>query len=112
MLRTKDFSIQTIMILPAVFIFFSLKIFAQSGSWSQKQSLVTAPAAGDTLIGFSVGDRGYIAPGGQNAKEFWEYNPLTNSWAQKANFAGIGRSYAVGFAIGSKGYFGTGVRTK
>ena len=31
-----------------------------------------------------------------------------DTWTQKANFTGTGRSGAVGFAIGSKGYIGTG----
>ncbi len=35
-------------------------------------------------------------------------HPTPNSWVQKANFGGTGRSGAVGFSIGSKGYIGTG----
>lgn len=30
------------------------------------------------------------------------------SWTQKANFGGVGRAYAGGFAIGTKGYIGCG----
>src|SRR5439155_1183684 len=40
--------------------------------------------------------------------DFWEYDPSTNVWTQKANFGGPARENAVGFSIGSKGYVGTG----
>jgi len=32
----------------------------------------------------------------------------TGTWAQVANFGGVGRRFAVGFSIGTKGYVGTG----
>lgn len=41
-------------------------------------------------------------------KDFWEYDPATNTWTQKADFGGTGRTYAVGFAINSNGYIGMG----
>ena len=43
-------------------------------------------------------------------KDFWEYDPATNAWTQKADFGGTARLDAVGFSIGSKGYIGTGKR--
>ncbi len=39
---------------------------------------------------------------------FWEYDPTTDSWTQKANFAGGIRGYMSCFAIGNKGYAGMG----
>ncbi|RZK18730.1 MAG: hypothetical protein EOO43_12295, partial [Flavobacterium sp.] len=42
-------------------------------------------------------------------KDFWEYNPLNNSWTQKADVGGSERASAVGFSIGNKGYIGTGI---
>ena len=41
-------------------------------------------------------------------KDFWEYDPSSNTWAQKADFGGPARYAAVGFSIGLKGYIGTG----
>ncbi|MBL0184035.1 MAG: hypothetical protein IPP96_17830 [Chitinophagaceae bacterium] len=41
-------------------------------------------------------------------QRLWEYDPVTNSWQQKADFGGVARQNAVGFSIGSKGYIGTG----
>ena len=31
-------------------------------------------------------------------KDFWEYDPATNAWTQKANFGGTGRANAAGFS--------------
>ena len=42
-------------------------------------------------------------------KDFWEYDPVANTWAQKADFGGSERYAAVGFSMGSNGYIGTGV---
>ena len=41
-------------------------------------------------------------------RDFWEYDPVTNIWTQKADFGGTARTAAVGFSIGNKGYIGTG----
>ena len=43
-----------------------------------------------------------------NTKDFWEYDPVGNTWTQKADFGGTARYAAVGFSIGNKGYIGTG----
>jgi N-acetylneuraminic acid mutarotase len=40
---------------------------------------------------------------------FWEKICPTTPWIQKANFPGNGRTFAVGFSIGQKGYVGTGM---
>jgi N-acetylneuraminic acid mutarotase len=69
----------------------------------------------DAAAGFSIGTKGYIGTGEANNtkapywKDFWEYDPLTDSWTQKADFGGTARAYAVGFSIGSLGYLGTGL---
>jgi len=80
------------------------------GKWTQKS--VPATLTGRYVsVGFSIGNKGYIGTGfdGNNyLKDFWEYDPTTNSWLQQPDFGGEGRGYAVGFSIGSKGYIGTG----
>jgi len=43
-----------------------------------------------------------------NVKDFWEYDPVANTWTQKADFGGTTRQRAVGFSIGGKGYIGLG----
>ncbi|MBB78488.1 MAG: galactose oxidase [Crocinitomicaceae bacterium] len=68
-------------------------------------------------IAFSINDKGYVGtgidlvqastPGAMTLNDFWEYDPTTNSWDQKANYPGgfgFGVYFATGFSIGSKGY--------
>ncbi|MBP9882027.1 MAG: T9SS type A sorting domain-containing protein [Chitinophagales bacterium] len=82
--------------------------------WKQK-----ADFGGGTrgyAVGFSIGEKGYIGTGYKfdkdyneiYYKDFWQYDPILNSWTQKADFGGTARSGAVGFSIEDKGYLGTG----
>ena len=63
---------------------------------------------------FSTGGKGYVGTGFEGVnifaytKDFWAYDPATNTWTQKADFKGNARGYAASFSIGSKGYIGTG----
>ena len=74
-------------------------------------------------VGFAIGTKGYIGTGvgGTIAtpayySDFWEYDSAANTWTQKADFGvndspvtpALVRASAVGFAIGTKGYVGTG----
>lgn len=70
--------------------------------------------ARDYAVAFAIGDKGYVGTGTVDLgskiyKDFWEYNPATDAWSQKAEFGGTARYSAVGFSIGDKGYIGTGV---
>ena len=67
--------------------------------------------------GFSLGNKGYIgtgaaerggSPGLDPQSDFWEYNPVTDTWTQRASLKGGKRVYAIGFSIGNKGYLGLG----
>lgn len=64
-------------------------------------------------VAFTINGKGYMGTGFQSSglyrKDFWEYDPITNTLTQKADFAGGRRMGAVGFTIGFKGYVGTGV---
>jgi N-acetylneuraminic acid mutarotase len=83
-----------------------------SGFWETKQSF--PGIARERAIAFSINGKGYVGLGynrDQDKEElgdFWEYNPETNTWTQLNDFAGTARYNAIGFAIGSKGYVGTG----
>jgi N-acetylneuraminic acid mutarotase len=80
-------------------------------NWIQKASLSVNRRGS---VAFSIGNKGYFGTGEDPYNspnyfvDFWEYDPITNAWTQKANFGGGGRANAVGFCIGSKGYIGTG----
>ena len=81
-------------------------------SWEQKSSM---PAVGRAYpISFSIGDKGYFGTGGISFtyyKDFWEYDPVTDTWTQKADVSNIGRTGAVSFAINDRGYVGMGTTT-
>ncbi|MBX7109553.1 MAG: Ig-like domain-containing protein [Chitinophagales bacterium] len=82
------------------------------GTWIQKANF--GGTARYYAIGFSIGDKGYLATGMKDDgiyhfyNDLWEYNPATNAWAQKADVGGAMRCMAVGFSIAGKGYIGTG----
>jgi hypothetical protein len=84
------------------------RLSAQPNTWTQKTSFTNGRKG---AAGFSIGAKGYMGTGnlsGTNQNDFWEFDPATNVWTQKANFAGSARILAVGFSIGAKGYMGTG----
>ncbi|MBL0128564.1 MAG: T9SS type A sorting domain-containing protein [Flavobacteriales bacterium] len=87
-----------------------------TNNWTQKADF--GGGVRSDAIGFSIGSKGYIGTGKStdnnssafwgHSNDFWEYDPTTDTWTQKATVGGGGRSGAVGFSIGSKGYLGTG----
>jgi N-acetylneuraminic acid mutarotase len=68
------------------------------------------------MIGFSLGTKGYFGlgssfKGGSNItffKDFWEYDPQSNTWTKKADFQGQARTMAINFVISTMGYIGAG----
>ncbi len=84
-----------------------------SNSWTQKADLPGSQRRDG--IGFAIGNRGYVGTGingyiawaGSKKADFYEYNPITNTWATKksweGNFGG-GIYYASSFATETKGY--------
>jgi N-acetylneuraminic acid mutarotase len=83
-------------------------------SWLQKADF-PGPAR-FAAVGFTINDKGYLGTGATYVTsteyiyytDFYEYNPVNNTWTIKAPFAGTARGSATGFGIGSKGYIGTG----
>lgn len=63
----------------------------------------------------AIGNKVYFGLGHYNGAgpnilfdDWWEYDPATNSWTQKANYLGGEMYHASGFTIGNIGYVGTG----
>jgi len=78
--------------------------------WTPKANFASAR---QSAVSFSIGNKGYLGTGfdanlGELTTDFWEYDPSSDAWTQKANFGGLGRNHAIGFNIGNKGYIGTG----
>lgn len=84
------------------------------GVWTQKADY-TADAR-TSACGFVIGTGGYLGCGFDSAsfrRSFQVYNPATNTWLDVMslggiNGSGLSRDAAVAFAIGNKGYVGTG----
>ena len=94
----------------SILIVVIIVLFSQQGLGTPIDNLSRHAA-----VGFSIGSKGYIGTGYGNVysntpyrKDFWEYDPSTDSWTQKADFGGTARYFAAGFSIGTKGYIGTG----
>jgi hypothetical protein len=83
-----------------------------ANTWAGKASM--PGTARYITMGFSIGSKGYCGTGYNpnnpynTFNDFYEFDPVANTWTVKASIPGGGRSYAVGFGIGSKGYAGTG----
>ncbi|MES2778242.1 MAG: tail fiber domain-containing protein [Bacteroidota bacterium] len=65
--------------------------------------------------GFSNGNKGFIGMGfggvfgnGTLKKDFWQYDPGSDTWTRKADFGGTGRLNATSFTVAGKSYVGTG----
>ena len=97
------------------FMLFSGLLAAQTpNSWTQVADFGGVARSG--VVAFSIDSFGYLGLGGfpngiggsTFPTDFWQYNPYTNLWTQKADFPGHGRGGAVCFVVGSKAYIGLG----
>lgn len=85
--------------------------FAQlPDSWQRKADIGSGGFGRYGAVSFSIGDKGYIGTGVSTTIEndFWEYDPSTDVWTQKADYGGSGKLLATGFSIGTKGYIVAG----
>ncbi|CAN5274787.1 hypothetical protein BH09BAC5_BH09BAC5_15500 [soil metagenome] len=94
-------------------ILFSCNSFSQTNfGWIEKGGF-PGPAR-HRAIGASVGNRGYMGLGHINSvfdvlfDDWFEYDPGTDTWSQKANFPGGPRMHPTAFVIANKIYVGTG----
>ncbi len=86
-----------------------------TNAWSQCADLPGAPR--DGAVGFNIGSKGYVGTGrlntslaettGDIAHDFYAYDPVTNTWLQRADFPWDWK-YATGFSANGKGYIATG----
>lgn len=87
-----------------------------TNDWTQKASFNALGRNG--AVSFVIGGKAYLGTGQYRQDryhssiylaDFWEYDPVANTWVQKANVPERGRFAASGIAIGDKGYVGLGV---
>jgi N-acetylneuraminic acid mutarotase len=81
-------------------------------TWTQKADFAGGIRANAT--GFSIGKYGYVGLGLQFSfgyhymKDFWQYDTLTDSWSQKADYPDTAIILPFSFVIGNRAYVGTG----
>ncbi|MGM0613859.1 MAG: cadherin domain-containing protein [Bacteroidota bacterium] len=85
---------------------------SQTDSWSTIAEFPGDPRK--DAIAFSINGKGYVGlgtdgyPDFTRYKDFYEYDPETDSWSQVSDFGGTGRSGSVAFVIDGFAYVGTG----
>ena len=84
-----------------------------ANQWTQKVDFGGTARYG--AAGFAIGTKGYLGTGYDGStyyRDLWEYDTVNNAWTSKRDLTfsilNLRRFAAVGFAIGSKGYIGTG----
>ena len=95
-----------------VYIFFLCMCFqAQAQDWVQVTSLPNTFNKTHHSFAFSFDDMGYIVAGNSNTgvrDNFYQYNPVTDSWTELTPFPGVARGFAIGDTWDGKAYFGFG----
>ncbi len=88
-------------------LLFTTTISYSQGIWTYKSSL---PGPGRyQAASFVINNKAFIGAGAWTClNDLWEYDPITNNWTGRTPFPGICRGFTMSFAIGSKGYCGTG----
>ncbi|MEI6577109.1 MAG: kelch repeat-containing protein [Bacteroidota bacterium] len=92
-------------------VIYSESTFAQY-SWTQKSG-IPYNSGRYSAAGFTVNDKAYLGlgviAGGTRVYDFYEYNPVNDSWTQKSDYPGGGSLAATGFCINGKGYICLGL---
>jgi N-acetylneuraminic acid mutarotase len=83
--------------------------------WSQPAEF--AGTGRNNAVSFVLNGKAYVGTGFDGnsntdlayKKDFWQYDPTTNSWKEVAEFPGATRQYATSFVVANKAYVGLGV---
>ena len=79
---------KTISISTIIFLFLNISLNAQN-VWTQKTNFSGAPRYHS--VAFAIGNKIYVGTGWNNTSyynDFYEYDPASDTWTQKANFPG------------------------
>ena len=98
----------------SLLLLINLSIFspaAKAQDWVQVSSLPSSFNQTHHSFAFSFDNMGYIVTGNSDSGErddFYQYNPITDSWSELAPFPGVARGFAIGDTWDGKAYFGFG----
>jgi len=80
-----------------------------NGNWTKRTPLPATPR--NSAVAFAINGKGYIGTGYQgdfksdnNLKDFWEYDPVAQTWTEKDSLPGDARYDATVFVINGKAY--------
>lgn len=97
--------------IPLLLLLQPLFVLAQQGSWSPRSGLVSGlPRWGS--VEFVINGTAYMVGGrtsNGDVNEVWAYDPLADTWQQRAPIPGV-RRLAAAFAIQGKGYVACGLQ--
>jgi N-acetylneuraminic acid mutarotase len=84
-----------------------------ANTWTRKSDFPGTARSFATAT--AINNKGYVGLGDEalnstfpDTKDWWQYDPVTDSWTRKADFAGGKRGGAVSFTINNKGYVSCG----
>ena len=99
--------------LAVLFLFFFINLNCFAGGWIQKADFGGAARHRTTML--AIGNKIYTGLGHYNGAgpnilfdDWWEYDPSTNAWTQKADYLGGNCYHATGFTMNNIAYVGTG----
>jgi N-acetylneuraminic acid mutarotase len=81
-------------------------------TWRSRASFIGS--ARTNPVAFSAGGKGYVGTGRSSVtpnpylNDFYQYNPINDTWTAIASFPGSSRSFASAFTINQSGYVGMG----
>ena len=93
-------------------VLFLLLLFnVQAQEWTQVSSLPASFNKTHHSFAFSLDGMGYIVTGNSDSgvrDDFYQYDPVADTWTALDPFPGGGRGYAIGDTLDGKAYFGFG----
>ncbi len=110
---------KTVKIISTVLLLMIVIVFECSAQLTWSNAIAQPPfGARFACTSFSINGKGYVIGGCNNASynppylnEVWEYDPVTDSWTQKANYPGGSIYHPAAFVIGNFAYVGMGLIT-
>ena len=90
-------------------------LYSLSGICQTWQPIANLPSGRHHPVGWGIDGKGYVVTGtnsfGNPTNDFYEYDPVADTWTTLTSFPGSSRSFAIGAVYEGKGYMGFGSGT-